>query len=226
MRRVGAVVTVRIPVRYAGRTLVFEHESANDHIARYHASGYVYERAMIDRLRALPEVRGRWALDIGAHVGNHAAALLAGGEVAGVVACEPTSRYDALVSAMRHVEPLGSRWLAMRVVVGDGELVQLHDGPPGNTGMARVTLGGGIVTQRIDDIARGVDVGLIKVDVEGHELHVLRGARETLARCRPALAVEGDAAILSAELEPLGYVLETSWNATPTHVFRSMESVT
>ena len=218
-------MTVRIPVRYAGRTLVFEHESADDHIARFHASGYVYEAAMIAHLRSLPEVRGRWALDIGAHVGNHAAALLASGEVAGVIACEPTDRYAGLVAALRHVEPLGSRWLAMRVVVGDGELVQLHDGPPGNSGMARVTIGGRIVTQRIDDIARGVDVGLIKVDVEGHELHVLRGARETLARCRPALAVEGDAATLSAELEPLGYVLESSWNATPTHVFRHVEGV-
>ena len=219
-------MTVRLTVLYAGRSLLFEHETVDDHIARHHTAGYVYEAAMLTHLRRLPEVRGRWALDIGAHVGNHAAALLAGGEAAGVIACEPTDRYNALVSALRHVEPLGSRWLAMRVAVGDGEHVELVPPPAGNSGMARVAVRAeGRKTQRIDTIARGLDVGLIKVDVEGHELYVLRGARKTLERCRPALVVEGDAAILSAELESLGYVLETSWNATPTHVFRHVEVV-
>lgn len=112
----------------------------------------------------------------------------------------------------------------MRVAVGNREGVELVPPPPGNTGMARVALcADGRKTVRVDDIMRGLDVGLIKIDVEGHELYVLRGARKTLERCRPALAVEGDAATLSAELESLGYVLETSWNATPTHVFRHVE---
>jgi FkbM family methyltransferase len=34
------------------------------------------------------------------------------------------------------------------------------------------------------------DLDLIKIDVEGHELEVLQGARETIARERPALLVE------------------------------------
>jgi FkbM family methyltransferase len=34
------------------------------------------------------------------------------------------------------------------------------------------------------------DVGIIKIDVEGHELAVLRGARATLERDRPSLIVE------------------------------------
>lgn len=217
-------MSVRIPVRYEGRTLVFTHDDPGDHIARYHASGYVYEAALLAHLRRLPEVRDRWALDVGAHVGNHAAALLAGGEVAGVIALEPTERYDALCAALRHVDPLGSRWLAMRCAAGAGETVELVEPPVGNSGMARVQVAdAGIVTRRVDDIARGVDVGLVKVDVEGHELYVLRGARETLTRCRPALAIEGDLETLAAELEPLGYEWASTFNATPTHVFRHRE---
>jgi FkbM family methyltransferase len=41
---------------------------------------------------------------------------------------------------------------------------------------------------------------LIKIDAEGHELHVLRGAVKTLERCRPALYVEADRQYLQQEL--------------------------
>lgn len=43
--------------------------------------------------------------------------------------------------------------------------------------------------RRLDDLDLG-DVGFIKLDVEGHELDVLRGGEALLARCRPTLIVE------------------------------------
>jgi FkbM family methyltransferase len=42
---------------------------------------------------------------------------------------------------------------------------------------------------RLDDIGLS-EIGAIKVDVEGAELEVLRGARETLRNCRPCLSIE------------------------------------
>ena len=45
--------------------------------------------------------------------------------------------------------------------------------------------------RRLDDLALG-DVGFVKIDVEGHELAVLRGAAETLQRNRPPLLVEAE----------------------------------
>lgn len=210
-------------VRYAGRMLSFQHEGP-DHIGRYHADGFLYERRMIDHLRSLPEVRGRWAVDVGAHVGNHSAALLAGGEVAGVIAIEPTERWHALCHALRHVDPMGERRLAIRAVVGNGETVRMVDAPAGNTGMARVEAAEtGTVTKRLDELVPVADVGLVKVDVEGHELRVLEGARALLERCKPTLAIEGDLATLAAVLEPLGYEWTSTFNATPTHVFRHRE---
>jgi FkbM family methyltransferase len=54
------------------------------------------------------------------------------------------------------------------------------------------------------------NVGLIKIDVEGYEEEVLRGAVETIARCRPILYIEDDRANKSASLHKflteLGYV--------------------
>lgn len=51
---------------------------------------------------------------------------------------------------------------------------------------------------------------LLKVDVEGHELHVLRGARKTIAKYQPIIYVENDRPELSVELitmmMDMGYV--------------------
>ena len=65
--------------------------------------------------------------------------------------------------------------------------------------------------RRIDDLGLA-DVGFIKIDVEGHELSVLRGAEETLRRDRPNLFVEnehshagGEAAEVFTLLDRLDY---------------------
>ena len=50
------------------------------------------------------------------------------------------------------------------------------------------------------------DVDFIKIDVEGHELQVLQGARQTLEKCRPRILVEvRDLAAVSGYLGQLGY---------------------
>lgn len=46
-------------------------------------------------------------------------------------------------------------------------------------------------TDRLDNIVpESVDVSLIKIDVEGAELNVMRGAERTLRRCRPIIVFE------------------------------------
>jgi FkbM family methyltransferase len=46
-----------------------------------------------------------------------------------------------------------------------------------------------IQAERLDEVYEG-QVGLIKIDVEGHEEAVLEGARRTITRCRPRLLIE------------------------------------
>lgn len=56
------------------------------------------------------------------------------------------------------------------------------------------------------------DVGFIKIDVEGFELQVLKGATETIKKCRPTMYIEDDRTEKSAALRnyirELGYTIE------------------
>jgi FkbM family methyltransferase len=60
--------------------------------------------------------------------------------------------------------------------------------------------------ERLDDqpFARNGPVDLIKIDVEGHELEVLKGGIETIRRCKPVLIVENNEAQQEEILELLG----------------------
>lgn len=65
-----------------------------------------------------------------------------------------------------------------------------RDGKPDpHEGITHVA-GPGVVPQlRVDDLALDV-CDLLQLDLEGWELYALRGARETITRCRPVICVE------------------------------------
>lgn len=64
-----------------------------------------------------------------------------------------------------------------------------HGPGPIHPGLTHVDGEGTIPTLRLDDLVLPV-VDLLYLDVEGFELYALRGAVETVDRCRPVIAVE------------------------------------
>jgi FkbM family methyltransferase len=56
---------------------------------------------------------------------------------------------------------------------------------PDGSGTIEIT----VPTRRLDDYELDA-VGFVKIDVEGHELSVLRGGCETIRRCRPIILIE------------------------------------
>jgi len=142
---------------------------------------------------ALP---GSIALDIGANLGIHSLVLSkCVGEEGAVFAYEPIETiYNRLTDniALNRIDNI----IARSVGIGDdhGEIGFDDQAGEFNIGKGRVDKNKSQTIQitSIDREVEGMDlpVSLIKIDVEGFELHVIKGAKETLRRYRPSVLCE------------------------------------
>ncbi|HEU0108977.1 MAG TPA: FkbM family methyltransferase [Vicinamibacteria bacterium] len=143
---------------------------------------------------ALPE-RIR-VVDVGAHRGDFAAAALAAFPGSSALLFEPgPSKAAALRERYRGEPNVRVFEVALGDEQGDALLHEQEDSATDSLlpsaevteAMRRVRV------SRLDAVLdeEGVpSVDLVKVDTQGYDLRVLRGAAETLARCHPALLVE------------------------------------
>lgn len=178
--RTGGSVTARLPGGEAVRLLP-EYRFVTWNPAEYEAF----------RAAAGP---GAVALDVGANVGAYA--LLLGQWVrpgGRVYAFEPAP--EARDGLARHVALNGLGDVVTVVpaaaAASTGTAVLSVDGLSGANRLADASAGERVETVTIDDFCarEGITPSFIKIDVEGAELDVLRGARATIAAAGPALAL-------------------------------------
>lgn len=134
-------------------------------------------------------------LDAGAHDGSVLAEL---------VRIAPRGRHMAWEPLPEHAERLRTRFpgvdvrpAALSDRAGEREFVHMLDNPGWSGFRARPVPGGSreqrlrVACERIDDaLPPDIHPALLKVDVEGAELELLLGARETLSRHRPLVVFE------------------------------------
>lgn len=195
-------------------------DSIQHHLA---TSGSPYESELVlDVLQRCSP--GDLVVDVGANIGNHAVAWGVNG--LDVLAFEP---HPELASALQ--SSVETNHLEDHVIVFEKALSD-HDGSSHLVGMTEQNMGTGHLDEALTS-GLAVEVGIlrdparpvavIKVDTEGTEATVLRGARPVLERHHPLLYVE----CLDQQsfdevwqvLQPLGYHYEQTFNASPTHRF-------
>lgn len=132
----------------------------------------------LDQLRATLEFVEDFslALDIGAHRGIWTKYLLSRFDQ--VIAIEPTALADQIDPRARVIKAAcGEMAGKCRVIPGKR-----------NTGQSHVSGAGNIDVISVDSL--DLSPGFIKIDVEGMELQVLKGARKTLFKNRPVVIIE------------------------------------
>lgn len=213
-----------------GMSITFVINDANEHLQRHWNAGTFYEAGMLEFIRQ------RWAdrdehkifVDAGACIGNHS--LFFSCIMHRIVAAiEPNPASAEILERNRHENyNQGARHIRLsRCALGDKpgikHLVNDHDG---NIGMWHISDKGNnqVQVHTLDEIIAGFDVAAIKIDVEGYNIPVLRGAAETLRTQHPELYIEcatlDELHETEQELQQYGYIRhERVFNATPTYLF-------
>ena len=210
-----------------GRNFHLHLPDRQDHIqATIREQGKFYEGAMLDDAFGRLEPGGL-AVDVGANIGNHSL-FFAGVCGLRVIAIEPEI----------HCGEILERNVALNDLVDQIELLQKAAGAEAGTGTVDVVdprnLGktqvrvsddgkGDVEILTLDSLKLASEVALLKIDVEGMELDVLRGATQLLFAARPLIYVEASSiehlSGIRHFLDDFGYVDAQEFNWTPTHLF-------
>lgn len=212
-----------------GKQVTLRFASEQDHIARtIEATGGFYEAELLADMRSrlfFPEC----AVDVGAHVGNHTLyfSMMLGIKT---IAFEPNAETLELLEENVRENGVESMCRICHAAVGaSAGRARAIAASEDNSGMTRVEsdASGDVPLIRLDDALKNdVRIDVIKIDVEGWELDVLRGAARVIETHRPLIYVEASDATfpqVRALLIACRYVCWKRFNATPTFLFMPNE---
>lgn len=199
-----------------------------DHLATViKASRTFYELDVLMKCREI-YLPGTSIVDVGANTGNHTV-FFAGVLGAPVYAFEPYGPSYDLLGLSIYANKLQDRACPLFAAVGDRDgKATLTAGPETNLGMTKCVFGEGETPMvRLDSVEIAGPVGLLKIDVEGNEVAVLRGASALLRDWLPDVMIEAgdDAAFraVAAQLLDAGYLPRGRFAATPTYLFSALD---
>lgn len=214
-----------------GERILFSTNLKDEYIVQsvIHSKDF-YEYEFLDFLNTITLGEG-CVLDVGAHIGNHS---LYFNKIMGkkVYAFEPN--------------PVAYKELKINTKINDADINSFNVAVGAMSGKARINIedqqniGSANITRSKDGDIRLITLDefvdekntkpvLIKVDVEGFEIEVLKGAEKTIKKFKPILALESlDYNQYAAKLkilEKFGYVPVIIFGATPMTVFMDSASM-
>jgi FkbM family methyltransferase len=206
---------VKIDFSYQGKNYSLAAADGDYIVDRVKSDGTFYEIDLLEDVRAVSMLDEPLIIDVGANIGNHT--LFFAGVMAGrVIAVEPEAGNLKSLRDNIAANGLGDRVKVLACGLGSAAgtagLVQRIAGNAGTFAVDHGQSEGDLIEIRpLDSIVdEGDKVSLIKIDVEGYELEVLKGAVRTLKAHRPVVTVESHSAEhfagLAAFLSPLGYL--------------------
>lgn len=202
-----------------------------DHMIAYQlVSGRAWQRAEFERAMQITRAAGAlkpggWFVDVGANIGTQSIYALLSGQFRGVVAIEPDPHNASLLrrnlahngfsAQVRIIELAASNRSGVAKFYRDAENFGAHALEPLKP--QRIDSWVEVKTQPLDDILAELgiapaDVGLVLIDVEGHEIEVLRGMQSVRRQRVPIVAEVSGSVHGAAGLSTLRSLLSADYD--------------
>lgn len=188
---------------YDGQSIAFRSVGRDDHILRdMQRRGTFYESDVLERIKQLLQKRTSGAsIDAGAFIGSHSVYFAQFCGLKPVLAFEANPDTFPLLLHNIRINNLAEVVIPMNKALGAtpgyGRIIAGGNTNQGHSSVAidHETKGASVCVCTIDDeisalVQEGLTISLIKIDVEGAELEVLRGAKRTIRTHRPVLCIE------------------------------------
>lgn len=213
-------------IAHAGRSVTFQFQDPTDYIAKkIIASKVFYELDVLEEISQIGVGDGLF-VDAGANIGNHSLffSIILEREVAAFEPAEEAfSQLQWNVRLNRAENLVTCHRLALGATRGRGDMKIV----PGNLGASSFTPGveGSVQLETLDSVLyeKNQRIALIKIDVEGLEIDVLRGATRILDRDMPLLIIEGQTSFVFGKIREFlaqqEYVPVSMRGVTPTYFF-------
>jgi len=213
---------------YGGKSITFFLPNKEDHIQKKIInSKNFYEIDLLEEIGRFPLEKGAF-IDIGANIGNHSIyfASILNREV---YAFEPTDEASNIFTKNIKLNGLEKKIHRFQVALGQKEQSANYILDELNTGATKLNIveGGRVTIKPLDQFINIINapIALIKIDVEGFELDVLKGAKKTIKEHKPLLIIETqehmDFLKISKYVRKLGYKPIGSKGLTKTVFFIS-----
>jgi FkbM family methyltransferase len=178
---------------YNGIPVFFFGTDETDVIQRYHAAGVFYELEELSIISRFFQRGGVFA-DIGANSGNHTVFVARFLHPKQVIAFEPNPvasrllKVNIALNGLRDIVDISNLGIGLSDAPGKA-IAQIPSGNLGGTFMLEAE-NGALRLAPGDDLMGGRKIDFIKIDVEGMEMHVLRGLRRAISMRRPRIFIE------------------------------------
>lgn len=200
--KVARLTASVIEFQYITQSFRFASVHPEDHIWNaMKRSNSFYEVDVLEEIsrRLGPPISGSLAIDAGAFLGTHSVYFVRICGVSRVIAYEPDPETFDTLQENVHLNGVQDRVVCFNKALGakPGFAALVRQGPS-NTGSNRVQYGLEKGATRVEVVkldeelmaAEGNCVQLIKIDVEGFEIQVVKGARQLIRRHHPLLCIE------------------------------------
>lgn len=221
----------RFHISIGGKQIFFEKATDKDYISNSIESVQdFYERTYLDELHTFLEP-GAIVVDVGANIGNHTLYFSIMSE-ARVISYEPVPE---TAQTLRHNASINSRAdfieIREKAVGSSCSRASIESYTEENVGATKLSTNKNgpmeVVTLDSEDLPR--PLRLLKIDAEGMDIDVLRGAAQIITSDRPIIGCEAGSDTAKNDLlewcQDNSYTVYGMYNATPTYILLPSQTI-